>query len=106
MLLFVLSAFGRKAELALADLSGAFTPGGFVRRPFLAPGTSPRRFRRLASHDAALWLDFPHHRRQAKALDLGFHLGRVLVAERRLGEIRCTTEPTDVPPYHHRNRPR
>ncbi len=45
------------AGSALADLSGAFTPGGFVRCSFLAPGTSPRRFRCLASHDTALRLD-------------------------------------------------
>lgn len=77
-----LSSLSRTPGSALADLSGAFTPGGFVRRPFFGPGTSPRRFRRLASHDAALWLDFPHHRRQTIAFDLGRHLGRVLVAER------------------------
>jgi hypothetical protein len=47
-----------------------------------------RRFRiRFASHDAALRLNLADDVRQAEARDLGFHLRRVLVAERRFRQV-------------------
>src|SRR5688572_27912285 len=69
-----------------------------VGSTFFPPLLCPRRLWSLASRDAAQRPDFTHNSREPKLFDLGFHLGRVLIAERSLGQIRRAVIPANVEP--------